>query len=87
MAGNIRELRNVVERMVVLAQGRYIEIADLPAQVRTSGGLLKSREMDGDVTIEEMEKEMILQALEKSKGNRTQAAERLGMSGARCIVS
>ena len=36
--------------------------------------------MDGDVTIEEMEKEMILQALEKSKGNRTQAAERLGMS-------
>ena len=78
--GNIRELRNVVERMVVLAQGRYIEVADLPAQVRTSGGLLKSRELDGDVTIEEMEKEMILQALEKSKGNRTQAAERLGMS-------
>lgn len=78
--GNIRELRNIVERMVVLAQGRYIEVADLPAQVRTSGGLLKSRELDGDVTIEEMEKEMILQALEKSKGNRTQAAERLGMS-------
>ena len=67
--GNIRELRNVVERMVVLAQGRYIEVADLPAQVRTSGGLLKSRELDGDVTIEEMEKEMILQALEKSKNH------------------
>ena len=78
--GNIRELRNIVERMVVLAQGQYIEATDLPAQVRTSGGLLKSKELDGDVTIEEMEKEMILQALEKSEGNRTLAAERLGMS-------
>ena len=78
--GNIRELRNVVERMVVLAQGRYIDVADLPGQVRPTGALLKSHELDGDLTIEQMEREMILQALEKSAGNRTQAAERLGMS-------
>ncbi len=76
--GNIRELRNLVERMVVLARGSRIDVKDIPSQVRESSvGEVRS---DADLTVEEMEKRMILQALEKTGGNKSKAAERLGIS-------
>ncbi|MDZ8118382.1 sigma-54-dependent transcriptional regulator [Pontiella agarivorans] len=78
--GNIRELRNLVERMVVLARGKVLDVSDIPAQVREKargGGEVK---VDAELTVDEMEKRMIIQALEKTGGNRTKAAEKLGIS-------
>jgi len=79
--GNIRELRNLVERMVVLARGEWLDVVDLPQQVRQSGGKsIDMLEPAEGITVEQMEQEMILRALERTGGNRTLAAEQLGMS-------
>jgi DNA-binding NtrC family response regulator len=77
--GNIRELRNLVERMVVLTRNKILDVQDIPAQVReqASGNEIK---IDADLTVDEMERRMIIQALEKTGGNRTKAAEKLGIS-------
>lgn len=77
--GNIRELRNLVERMVVLARGKVLDVKDLPAQVREQSSAGEVR-INADLTVDEMEKQMIVKALEKTNGNRTKAAEKLGMS-------
>lgn len=76
--GNIRELRNLVERMVVLARGSVIDLKDIPPQVREqAAGAVR---IDAELTVDEMEKRMVVQALEKTGGNRTAAAEKLGIS-------
>lgn len=74
--GNVRELRNILERGIILAGGEQIEPEDLGLEIddqplQTSGSGAPS---DG---IESMEKEMILQALEKTDGNKTEAARLL----------
>ncbi len=77
--GNIRELRNLVERMVVLSRSNVIDTSDIPPLVRdkAGGGAVS---LDAELTVDEMEKRMIIQALEKTGGNRTKAAEKLGIS-------
>ncbi|MEA2068131.1 MAG: sigma-54 dependent transcriptional regulator [Verrucomicrobiota bacterium] len=77
--GNIRELRNLVERMVVLARGKLLDVKDIPEQVRekASGGEVK---INADLTVDEMERRMVIHALEKTGGNRTKAAGKLGIS-------
>lgn len=79
--GNIRELRNLVERMVVLSRNKRLDVMDIPSAVRekVNGGGAQVK-IDADLTVEEMEKQMILHALEKTGGNRTKAAEKLGIS-------
>jgi two-component system response regulator AtoC len=83
--GNVRELENVIERAMVMAGGRTIELGDLPpalqeAQAQTSA-LLPD---DGNLSIKEashrLERELIRRALEKTGGNRTQAARLLEIS-------
>ncbi len=82
--GNVRELRNLVERGVLLARGDEITLQDilgeddLPGKIsRPEGGGV----LDGNVfNLEEMEKEMVQRALSKTKGNRTHAAKLLGIS-------
>jgi DNA-binding NtrC family response regulator len=78
--GNIRELRNLVERMVVLARGNVLDVSDIPAQVRENADGVGEEEIDTELTVDEMEKRMVIQALEKTNGNRTKAAEKLGIS-------
>jgi len=78
--GNIRELRNLVERMVVLARGKVLGVEDIPAQVRDETSSRGEVKIDADLTVDEMEKRMVVQALEKTGGNRTKAAEKLGIS-------
>ena len=76
--GNVRELRNLCERCSVLAQGEVIESADLPLEVRIghpSGG-----EPGSVRTLKEMEREMVVRALEATGGNRTKAAKLLGIT-------
>jgi DNA-binding NtrC family response regulator len=81
--GNVRELRNLVESLVVLVPGDEIQLADLPEEYRNpqlSSPFAKKEPEDGrTLTMDEIERRAILDALEKTGGNRTQAAELLGI--------
>ncbi len=77
--GNVRELRNIVEQTVVLARSRRIGVRDLPAHIRETGAAAGSIAI-GPCTLEELEKQAIAQALKAAGGNRTRAAEQLGIS-------
>ena len=76
--GNVRQLRNVVEKMCVLSSGGRLSLADVPAEIvqppATSPAIASAR------TLEETEKAKILSVLESSGGNKTKAAETLGIS-------
>ena len=76
--GNVRQLRNVVEKMCVLSSGGRLTLADVPAEIvqppATSPAIASAR------TLEETEKAKILSVLESSGGNKTKAAETLGIS-------
>jgi len=80
--GNVRELRNVLERMSVLAPAPLIQLWDLPLEIR--GG--KADPPKGEtptalaVAVAVAEKKCILNALKKTGGNKTEAAEILGIS-------
>ncbi len=79
--GNIRELRNVLERMVVLTRGEKIGLRDVPSELRDGGSARKpSGALAGAVSMQEAEKRMIQQALQDHDGNRTLAAKQLGIS-------
>jgi len=77
--GNVRELRNGVEQMVVLSRGQRIGVRELPVHVRDAGDD-GQRVVAASGTLEEMEKQAIVQALKGAGGNRTRAAEQLGIS-------
>jgi DNA-binding NtrC family response regulator len=80
--GNVRELRNVLESMMVLAEGEILTEKDLPDQITMgtseTGGTRK--EIPTGLTMEELEKLAITKALDQCAGNRTHAANRLGIS-------
>lgn len=76
--GNVRELENAMERAVIIAQGRMIAIDDLPNAVRGAEAS-KSIEVEVGTTIDEAEKRMILQTLAYTRGDRTRAAQILGI--------
>jgi two-component system, NtrC family, response regulator AtoC len=78
--GNIRELRNVIERMVVLARNERLTVRDLPAHMRKGADEPQALPLLPDMSLEAVEKTMILKALEAHEGNRTRAAEQLGIS-------
>ncbi len=77
--GNVRELINVVERAVIMAPGPLIEAGDLPAPLQ-DGGAGGRAELRAGMTIEDMERALIERTLEATGGNRTQAAEMLGIT-------
>jgi len=75
--GNVRELRNVIEYAFAVGDGPTLDVADLPPELRGEGP------KDGgprDLSLAELEKERIVDALRQSRGKKTEAAERLGMS-------
>lgn len=78
--GNVRELRNMVERMVVLARGDRITRRDLPAQLKEVPAQQAVLSAGTGLSLESAEKQLIIQALEANQGNRTKAAEQLGVS-------
>jgi DNA-binding NtrC family response regulator len=79
--GNVRELENAVERAVAFARGARVLPEDLPERVRTSGGAatIIARSSARRLTLQELEREYILETLRQTSGNKTRAAELLGM--------
>ena len=81
--GNIRELENVLERIVVLSRGPEVTLRDLPEFLRrehTAVGSLQLELPPEGIHLEALEKELIEQALKRSEGNQTKAAQYLGLS-------
>jgi DNA-binding NtrC family response regulator len=81
--GNVRELENVIERMVVLARGDEITLDDLPDFLRRERPALETIHLDlppEGISLEAVEKELILRALKKFNWNQTQAAKYLDLS-------
>ncbi len=77
--GNVRELRNVIERMVVLGTGDKLTVHDLPATLRAAGEKAGTGPRAGRV-LRDAERQLIEDALRRHKGNRTRAAQDLGIS-------
>lgn len=73
--GNVRELDNEIERAVALAYGDSIILSDLSEVLQQT-----TATTGGSSLLKDSEKQLIEQALREAKGNKTQAAERLGMS-------
>ena len=80
--GNVRELRNMVEHMVVMSRGDRITVRDIPSEVK-KGNVASSSGPSGvgeGLSLAENERLKIQEALRVCSGNRTAAAERLGIS-------
>ena len=81
--GNVRELRNVVERAVILSSGEFLElkhlppyVSEVPAPPPAAGGM----SLTAGMTVEEAENRLIMLTLDHARGNKTRAAEILGIS-------
>ncbi|MGC4070084.1 MAG: helix-turn-helix domain-containing protein [Polyangiaceae bacterium] len=85
--GNVRELENLIERAVALSGGRTIGLGDLPPQVSGLAGAptpnlgeLPSEGCDSESVLGELERRLLLAALERSGGVRKHAAALLGVT-------
>lgn len=81
--GNIRELRNFAENAVVLNRGGRLTEYDLDSKFIDGGGSVAAEQSSlsaHPLSVEENEKRLLRNALRQSKGNRTQAAQLLGIS-------
>jgi DNA-binding NtrC family response regulator len=82
--GNVRELENLIERAVVLCRGDTLTTQELPLNLKNSKAeaalerAVERQSLPG--RLEEIERQLILQALEKSGGVQTKAAGELGIS-------
>ncbi|MCB9674414.1 MAG: sigma 54-interacting transcriptional regulator [Alphaproteobacteria bacterium] len=76
--GNVRELRNIVESALALGEGPVLTLDDLPPELR---GEPPPTEVDAlDATLAQRERAELIDALGRARGNRTRAAELLGIS-------
>ena len=80
MAGNVRELHNVIERAVVLARGEEIMERDLPAHLGGAVVAAQSIEVPLGVSLREVEDLVIRKTLEATDGDKTSAARILGIN-------
>ena len=85
--GNIRELANVVERMVILKRAGTLTVADLPQNFGAARGrsaekvpTLPEEGLDLKQTVSDLEESLIAQALQRTHGNRNAAAQLLGLN-------
>jgi two-component system response regulator AtoC len=78
--GNVRELRTAVEHGVVLAKGRTIEPDDLPNSVRRGSEGIQARVETSSLRLDQIQKNLIDAAMDKSGKNISKAAQSLGIS-------
>ncbi len=79
--GNIRELKNLVERTILVSGKTRLDTADFTAQTNPVPATMQTPTLDG-LTLDELEKQMIIRALEKHAGNLSHVAAALGISRA-----
>ena len=79
--GNVRQLRNMLESVIVVSSREVIDVVDLPEVIR---GARPARPVPSivrpGITMSEIEKEAILQALDQTNGSRSEASKLLGIS-------
>ena len=78
--GNIRELENACERLQILCEGHIIMPGDLPDHIKNPDLRIVAENYDPTMTLHELEKRYILKALSHFEGNKTQAANALGIT-------
>ncbi len=82
--GNVRELENIIERSLVVSRGDTITVQDLPFQIREELQEAKlHQDAEGEslnAMLSNIERDLILKALEKHGGVQTKAAQSLGLS-------
>jgi len=81
--GNVRELENIIERMIVLAASDRITEADLPPEIRSSESAAREFSVplpEQGISLDRVERDLLLRALEKFNWNQTQAARYLDIS-------
>jgi DNA-binding NtrC family response regulator len=79
---NVRELRNVIERMVIASDGPTIDLAQVPAEIRDDAAPAKERSGAGTFQAlrAEAERRIVVTALEANEWNITRTAEKLGLA-------
>ncbi len=85
--GNIRELRNVMERAIILEKDDIIRVENLPYEISNTAPIITNPDTsyifelpDERISLEDLEKQAILQALQKTGYNQTKASKMLGIS-------
>ena len=81
--GNIRELKNFCERMVILLNGKTVDVDNLPAEIKGSQKVKISNPFtlpENGIVLEQVEAQLINQAMDKSRGNQSKAARLLGLT-------
>jgi DNA-binding NtrC family response regulator len=81
--GNVRELENTIERTVVLSRQDELSEETLPEKIRNAGSGASATGFKlppGGVRLDELERDLLQQALERHDGNRTKAARELGLT-------
>src|SRR5690606_9276712 len=78
--GNIRELRNIMERTYILTEDRYIDEHHLP-ELQSEEKIVEEEQVDySEMTLHDLEKLHIVRTLEHLSGNKTRAAKALGIT-------
>ncbi len=77
--GNVRELENTIERLGLFSRGRTIEAEDLPERFREKKPRVEESLFEGLPPLDEIEKRYLVHVLSRVEGNRTRAAEVLGI--------
>jgi DNA-binding NtrC family response regulator len=79
--GNVRELENLVEMLLAYGKSSVVRLADIPERILEAGSPRKPGSLGDEVyTLKEAERQLIINALAKSKGNKSLAAHMLGIS-------
>ena len=75
--GNIRELRNVIERSLIVCESERLDVADLPLDIQNTHYEQSDETIPGNFELSAMERRHIARVLEYTKGNKTEAARLL----------
>lgn len=83
--GNVRQLRNTIESLVVMSRGTRIRLDDLPSDFRKAEPVSDVIQIPKNTPLDEVERRIILQTLEEFGGNKTRTAKVLGL-GRRTLI-